>query len=59
MFNKYNNETYRVDLFCKNCRKKSSVEIPRGVPIKEYCKGRECKNCGCSQLTVDISNELK
>lgn len=53
------NDTYRAELFCKNCRAKANVEIPRGITIAEYCKSHCCHNCGCNTCTIDISKELK
>jgi len=52
-------DTYRVDLFCMNCRAKSNVEIPRGTTVWDYCEGRECSNCGCTTLTLDKSKDFK
>jgi len=57
--NRYETKTYKVDLFCKNCRHKFSAEIQRGVPVWDYCHELECPKCGCQTVGKDMSESFK
>jgi len=41
-------ETYHHNLYCSNCGKEISIEIPKGYRWEDYIKGVTCPNCGCN-----------
>lgn len=43
-------ETYKVNVFCKNCNWEGEQEIIKGISI-EVLSSIECRNCGCKALT--------
>ena len=49
------NNTYRADLYCKNCGYKINMEIPKGTPIWDFCDKLECPECGCNTIGRDIT----
>ena len=42
---------YQVAIGCKNCKKESKVNIPKGMTIEKYLEENDtCGNCGCKTL---------
>ncbi len=41
------NKTYKSDVFCVNCGKIKSIEIPQELSVEDFLKQSDlkCKNC--------------
>ena len=39
--------TYDMDITCKNCESETSVDIPCGTKVKDFLKGKKCECCEC------------
>lgn len=48
-------KTYAVngDIHCRNCGVVIKLEIPFGMPLKEFTHSRKCDSCGCRIDVID------
>jgi len=50
-------EKYKAAVYCKNCRAKQEVEIPKGTTVYDFVlKHNICLVCGCDMLRRKISD---
>ena len=40
-------ETYSIELICKNCNEYEQYEIICGIIVEDFCKNSLCNNCKC------------
>jgi ribosomal protein S27AE len=38
---------YKVRIFCPNCAKWTSLDVPMGTRLILFLKNNTCENCGC------------
>ncbi len=50
-----NEETYKANVYCRNCDFRKEIEIPKGQVIEKTA----CPNCGNSELLKDHNEKAE
>lgn len=47
---------YVVNIRCRNCGNEKSVDIPKGMTIRDFSRTKKCDECGCH---IDGSDQIR
>ena len=50
-------EYYIRTLECLNCGARGTVEIPKGITIKDFALVNDCQDCGCQNALYDVETK--